>query len=479
MIENDESQQLISPEERANRLAAARRGQELAVVEQDDLAAIGMGKNFANPSAEFPEFDDILQAVSDRFVELTATVSPQELKSEQRYYQLVNEVVNTRWAGLVRPVDLERLVTLLRAYQFGYGMLEDYMLLPDLEEIYFNRYDQGFFIIAGEKRRFSQQVFTSNNHLVNFVRKIATENDVSINSQKPNVDATLRDGSRLNATLEPLAVDGADFVIRRHRNNPFTIEEMLERQVMTPELAEKIGLWIQQGLNIVVSGGTSSGKTSLLNTLGNTFIPPEDRLIVVENRKELQIQTEDCKYFQTKEDATKPNEETDITVRDLIRQILRKRPDRIIVGEVRGGEAFDAMTAWNSGHDGSMCTIHANSAWECLSRLEQLCGFSAVRPSESSVRALISESVDIVIHMSRDRHSAQRQVVEVIQVLHPNKHDYMNPEVVSWVEELKENNLIQRQRPGADDIYIVPLYTRDNHGQLNKVVDRVPLRGRD
>ncbi len=470
------SQDLISPEERANQLAESRRRQ----LDIPETGAIGAGQSFANPEAEFPEFNEILNAVSERFVELTsATVSPDVLKGEERYYQLVNDVVNTRWAGVVRPVDLDRLVTLLRAYQFGYGALEDYMRLPDLEEIYFNRFDQGFFIIGGIKKRFSQKIFSSNDELVNFVRKIATENNVSINAQKPNVDATLRDGSRLNATLEPLAVDGADFVIRRHREKPFTIEEMIERGTLSTELAEQIGIWIQQGLNIVVSGGTSSGKTSLLNTLGNTYIPRDDRVLIVENRKELQISTEDCKYFQTKEDATKPNEETDITVRDLIRQILRKRPDRIIVGEVRGAEAFDAMTAWNSGHDGSMCTIHANSAWECVSRLEQLCGFSATRPSEGAVRSLISESVDIIIHMTRDRHSSRRQVVEIVQILHTHKHDYMNPKIKDWVDDLYEKNYITPQREGYKDIYIAPLYTQNADGELSKLLDRIPLRGRD
>jgi len=467
---------LLSPEERANQLAETRRVSAPAEAAE---GSIRIGRRFANPQSEFPQFSEILALVQERFVTLTSngTKKAAELKKEDAYFALTGESIKGHYQ--VQPVDMARLVDLLRAYQFGYGALEDYMRIPDIEEIYYNRWDQGFFIVAGEKRKIDQVVFKDNEDLVNFVRKIATENDVTINTKNPNVDATLSDGSRLNSTLEPLAVDGADFVIRRHRDIPFTVESLIERETMTAELAAEIGEWINTGLNIIVCGGTGSGKTSLLNTLGNTYIPRDDRLLIVENRKELQIETEDYKYFQTREEATKPNPETDISMRHMIKQTLRKRPDRIFIGEVRGGEAFDALTAWNSGEEGSMCTIHANSAWECISKLEQLCGFSDARPSENSVRSLISEAVDIVIHLSREKRGSRRRIMEVIQVLHPRKHDYLDPATAEWVAQLRASGHIQPQREGANDILIAPLWIRARDGELTKVMDRVKLRGRD
>lgn len=468
------SKELLSPEEKANALATSRRA-DVSV-----QAKVSTSEGFISPDAEFPAFFEILDEVSNRFVERTkaGAVSAEELKAEDKYYEFVNLTIDALWGREIPPVERPRLCELLRAYQFGYGALEDYMRMDEIEEIYFNRYDQGFYIVAGKKYRFDKQIFRSSKDLEGFVRKIATENEREINSQKPNLDATLKDGSRLNATLEPLAVDGPDFVIRLHRKKQFTMESLVASGLMPGEVSEMIRGWVLGGYNILVCGGTGSGKTTLLNAIGNTFIPRDDRVLVVENRKELQIETEDCKYYQTKEDPTKPNEETDVTVKDLVRQTLRKRPDRTIVGEIRGAEAFDAMTAWNSGSDGSLSTIHSNSAWECVSRLQQLCGFSAARPSEAAVRELISQSIDIIIHVTRQKNTSQRLVTEIIQVLHPLKYDYTNQEMVRFIDEMMSQQKIMQQREGFDDIWIAPLFRRGSDGVLAHLMNPVPLLNR-
>jgi len=232
-------------------------------------------------------------------------------------------------------------------------------------------------------------------------------------------------------------------------------------------------------MNIVVCGGTASGKTTLLNALGDRFIEDIERIIVIENRKELRIKTADIKYFQTRENPTKVDEEKDVTARDVIRYALRKRPKRIILGEIRGGEALDALTAWNSGHDGSLCTIHANSAWECVSKLAQLCGFSSARPSEASVRQLIAQSVDIIIYINEDSRTGRRSVEEVVQILHSRKHDYTDAKVDAWVKGLRESGYIQQERSGSDDILIAQLYDREpSSNQLRRIGATIPLRGR-
>lgn len=463
---------LISPQEIEEEIRHQGEGSE----------TIAAGQSFAHPEQEFEHWHAIRAAVFGEFIQRTSghdKVSTDALREEDAYMDLVNEVLaqNPVWLASIKPIDLGRLIDLLRTHQFGYGPLEDYMRLDGLEELYFNNHAQGFYIRHGSKRRIVDVLFADNDELVDFVKRVAMENGLEINQSRPNIDATLKDGSRLNATLPPLAYDGPDLVIRKHRDIPFTVEELLRRHTITQELATDLTNWVAGGLNIVVSGGTASGKTTFLNAVGNGCIPPGDRLLVIENRKELQIYTEDTKYFQTREDATRGDEKNDITVRDEIRWALRKRPDRIIVGELRGGEAFDALTAWNSGHNGSMCTIHANSAREAISKLEQLCGFSSTKPSESSVRSLIAESVDVVVQIGRTREGA-RQVVEVIQVLHPYKHDALSPELDGWVEEMKTKGILFPQRPGGTDIWIMPLYRVDGEGMLRKISQLIPLQGK-
>ena len=451
---------------------------QIAVWQQDNQdLKIQEGIKLPHPREEFRFWDEILDAVHEEFVSRCRLNpgGPEAVKEEEAYYQMVNSVViddHPEWA--IAPIKLSRLVELLRQYQFGYGALQPYMSLPGLEELYFNRYNQGFYIVDGQKHRINDDVFSSQKDLAKFVDRVALENELEINLQRPALDATLKDGSRLNATIEPLAVDGPDFVIRKHRDIPFTIDQLIEGGTLTEELAEDLKQWVQGGLNIVVSGGTSSGKTSLLNTIGNAFIPQQDRILVLENRKELQISTEDTKYFQTREDASRDaNDSSDITIQDLIRYTLRKRPDRIIVGEVRGREAYHALISWNSGHDGSFCTVHANSAGGAIKKLEMLAR-GAGELDQEGIRALIADAVDIVIQVRRVPHSARREIVEVAEILHGDKYDIYNQETKELVQSLLEDGTIRQQR---GDIWLLPLYRRSG-GELVRMNDPISLEGK-
>ena len=370
-----------------------------------------------------------------------------------------------------------RLVELLPVYQFGYGPLEDYMHIAGLEELYFNRYDQGFYIVRGEKKRIKDQLFADTGALVAFAQHVARENGLEINAEKPNLDATLKDGSRLNATLEPPAHDGPDLIIRRFRDIPLTIQRYVNTGMLTAELADDLREWVQVGFNIVVSGGTSSGKTSFLNTIGNAFIPRSDRVIVIESNKELQIATEDTKYFITREDATRENRSSDIGVKDLVRMSLRKRPDRIIVGEVRGGEAYYALVAWNSGHEGSFCTIHADNAASAIDKLEQL-AMENEKLSEEAVRKLISRAVYVVVQVEEIKGHGKRQVVEVVQVYHPRKYNRRLRGVVERVAKLESDPASGAYQPSAgSDLWLLPLYERD--GTTSWLTQRlIPVQGK-
>jgi Flp pilus assembly CpaF family ATPase len=438
--------------------------------------AIAAGRSFTHPSTEFPAWEEIKQAVFEKFVEQSGrpNMTSDKVKDPQFYFNMVNDLITKNPQWRVQPIQLERLIEILRVYQFGYGPLEDYMHMEGLEDLYFNRYDEGFYIVNGRKHLIKDQVFADKQDLVTFVRRVANENGLDINESKPNLDATLKDGSRLNATLPPLAVDGPDFVIRQHRPIPFTIEQYIATGMMTQQLADDLGRWVRSSLNIVVSGGTGSGKTSLLNCLGNTFIPKSDRVLILENRKELQIKTQDTKYYVTREDASRENlNSTDITMKDLIRYCLRKNPDRIIVGEVRGAEAYYALSAWNSGHDGSFCTVHADNTASALDKLEQL-SMEAGKLSEVAVRKQISRSIDIQVERDKNR---VRRITEVSQVFHPRKYDRRQADVTERVRQLITNKTTGLYNI-ADDLYLLPLYELDSNDHLVKVNDLIPIQGK-
>lgn len=441
----------------------------------EDLSAISDFETVADPRDAFANWEKILQDVQNEFIEQSSLLGdPSRVREEEFFYNMAYRVISENYPE-VQPIEMPDLINLLRSNLFGYGVLESYMKIEGLEELYFNRYDQGFFIANGQKYRIQERVFYSPEDMRSFLERVATENGLELNLQKPILDAALTDGSRINASIEPIAVDGADFIIRKHREIPFNLENMLSSGVLSKELAEDLRSWVAGGLNIIVSGGTASGKTSFLNMIGKSFIPPSDRVLVLENRKELQIQTEDCKYFQTREDPTNPgHKDNEITLEVLVRATLRKRPRRIIVGEIRGAEAYYALEAWNTGHEGSLCTIHANSGIEALARLESLAS-RAGQVDHSGVRRLIGSSVDIIIQLHMDE-QGKRMVREVVQVLHPYKYRNDDPFISSRVEELREGPYWQEIR---DDVVALQLYRSPGRGQpAVRVSEIVPIIGR-
>lgn len=441
---------------------------------------IAAGHKFTRPQEEFAHWEEIKKTVFQEFVNRSRMpdTSPEQEKDEERYFKMVNEVVNKHPEFAVQPIDLSRLVELLRVYHFGYGPLEDYMRLSGLEDIYFNDHAHGFYYARGQKHSIDEEIFHSDEELTAFIQHVARENGLEINMEKPNLDATLKDGARLNATLPPLAVGGPDMVIRQHPEHLISIEEFISDGILSRDLADDIKRWVEGGLNIIISGGTGAGKSTLLNTIGNTFLPKDERVLILENRKELQFRTDDCKYFQTREDATRASEK-DIGMRELVRFTQRKRPQRVFVGEVRGAEAYYALVAWNSGCNGSICTIHADNAPSALDKLEQL-AMEAERLSEIAVQKLIAHSVDIVIQIQYDYRTAHRYVTEVVEVLDMRKFNRRDRGVVERVERLKkdkENGLFQIEERSS--IWLLPLYEWDvEDGGLVRINNLIPLQGK-
>lgn len=254
--------------------------------------------------------------------------------------------------------------------------------------------------------------FSSEEKLLQIIQRIVGDCNRTVNEVSPIVDARLQNGSRVNVVLSPIALNGPIVTIRKFPDCPLTIDQLISWGSITKEAAEELRLYVQAGYNIFVSGGTGSGKTTFLNILSD-FIPKDERIITIEDSAELQIQgIENLIRLETRNENVEGCHA--ITIRDLIKSSLRMRPDRIIVGEVRGSEAVDMITAFNTGHDGSMSTGHANSARDMLSRLENMILMGMDIPL-AAVKQQIASAIDIMIHLGRIRDKSRR-VLEITEI---------------------------------------------------------------
>jgi Flp pilus assembly protein, ATPase CpaF len=293
----------------------------------------------------------------------------------------------------------------------GLGPLEDLLADPNVSEIMVNGYRKIFLEKSG-KVQLSPVTFTSNDHLRRIIERIVTPLGRQINDSTPYVDARLKDGSRVNAVIEPLAIDGPALTIRKFKKGGITPEKYIEYGSVTKNMIEFLRLCVENGMNVVISGGTGSGKTSLLNMF-SSFIPSNERVITVEDAAELQLQQEHVVRLETRPPSMEGSNA--VTIRDLIKNALRMRPDRIIVGECRDGAALDMLQAMNTGHDGSMTTTHANSPRECLARLETLCMMSGMELPMRAIREQISGAVNLIVQISR-LSDGSRKILSVTEV---------------------------------------------------------------
>lgn len=280
---------------------------------------------------------------------------------------------------------------------FGLGPLELFLKDPAVSDILVNNYRQ-IYVERFGKLEVTDARFKDDQHLRKIIDKIVTAVGRRIDESSPMVDARLPDGSRVNAIIPPLALDGPALSIRRFGKDVLEMKDLIAFKTVTPEIAEILRGIVRARLNILISGGTGSGKTTLLNTLSG-FIPEDERIITIEDAAELQLKQEHVVRLETRP----PNIEGkgEINQRDLVRNCLRMRPDRIIVGEVRGREAFDMLQAMNTGHDGSLTTIHANSPRDALMRLETMIAMTGVEISSEFLRKYISSALQVVIQTSR------------------------------------------------------------------------------
>jgi len=308
-------------------------------------------------------------------------------------------------------LEKESLIVDIQHETFGLGPLEPLLADPDISDILVNRYNQVYVEKLGKLSKVDL-IFRDDNHLLQIIDRIVSKVGRRVDESSPYVDARLPDGSRVNAIIPPLALDGPVLSIRRFGVEPLKISDVLAFGTLTPNMAKILEGCVKTRLNVLISGGTGTGKTTLLNILSE-FIPHDERLITVEDSAELQLKQEHVVRLETRP----PNIEGkgEVTQRDLVRNSLRMRPDRIIVGEVRGGEALDMLQAMNTGHDGSLSTIHANSGRDALARLETMVLMAGFDLPERAIREQVAAAINVVIQLSR-LSDGTRKVVSVSEI---------------------------------------------------------------
>lgn len=319
--------------------------------------------------------------------------------------------------------DRQKLVKEVLEEALGLGPLEDMLADPSISEIMVNGASK-IFIEKGGRVQLSGIKFTSNDHLRRIIERIVTPLGRQINNATPYVDARLKDGSRVNAVIEPLALDGPALTIRKFKKGGISPQKYIDYGSATTNMLDFLRISVEYGYNVVISGGTGSGKTSLLNMISQ-FIPSHERVITVEDAAELQMMQEHVVRLETRPPSMEGTNA--VTIRDLIKNALRMRPDRIVVGETRDGAALDMLQAMNTGHDGSMTTTHANSPRECVARLETLVMMSGLDLPLRAIREQIAGAVDLIVQIVR-LSDGSRKIISITEVVG------MQGEVISLAE---------------------------------------------
>jgi pilus assembly protein CpaF len=359
-------------------------------------------------------FEDLKRLIHGKLVDKLDLSRVSDLAGEtlRREIRLVVERLCDTENPLLNRMERERLIDEVLDETFGFGPLEMLLKDPTISDILVNGPHKVYVERRGKLEK-TDVKFRDNDHLLQIIDRIVSKVGRRVDETSPMVDARLPDGSRVNAIIPPLALDGPSLSIRRFGANPLKLEDLLNFKAFTPEIAMLMEACIKARLNIVISGGTGCGKTTLLNTL-SSFIPGDERIVTIEDAAELQLQQDHIVRLETRP----PNIEGKgaVTTRDLVRNALRMRPERIIIGECRGGESLDMLQAMNTGHSGSMTTLHANSPRDAQARLETMIMMAGMELPMKAMRQQISSAVDLIIQANRLQ-GGPRKITSVTEVM--------------------------------------------------------------
>jgi len=376
--------------------------------------------------------EELKQRIHGKLVDKLDLTKVGELEGEilRREIRLVVEHLCDSEDTLLNRSEREQLVSEVLDETFGLGPLE--LLLKDntISDIMING-PKNIYCERRGKMEKSSVVFRDNDHLMQIIDRIISKVGRRVDETCPMVDARMLDGSRFNAIIPPLALDGACVSIRRFGSNPLKLEDLLNYKAFTPEMVMLLEGAIKARLNIIISGGTGSGKTTLLNTL-SSFISNTDRIVTIEDAAELQLQQDHVVRLETRP----PNIEGkgSITATDLVKNALRMRPERIIIGECRGGETLDMLQAMNTGHEGSMTTVHANSPRDALSRLETLIMMSGFELPLKAMRTQVSSAVNLIVQASRLQ-GGPRKITYITEICGMEQDTIVMQDIYRYVQD--------------------------------------------
>lgn len=367
---------------------------------KDNYSRLGMGLSSNEKEIKHGIFQQVVKTLD---LALLAGLQDKEARVQIRE---TCEALMTQESLPLNIPTRQRIIQEIENEILGLGPLEQLLADPSISDILVNGPDQVYIERHG-KLEISAVHFDSERHLMTVIDRIVSRIGRRIDESSPMVDARLQDGSRVNAIIPPLAIDGPQVSIRRFAVERLTLDKLIELGELTPDIGQVLQAIVRARLNILISGGTGSGKTTLLNTLSG-FIPENERIVTIEDSAELQLQQPHKVRLETRP----PNIEGrgEVTQRDLVRNSLRMRPDRIVIGEVRGAEALDMLQAMNTGHDGSITTIHSNSPRDALTRIESMVAMTGFNLPTRPLRAQIASAIDVIIQLERQDDGVRRVV---------------------------------------------------------------------
>jgi len=368
-----------------------------------------------NNSPPADDFSGLKESVHNEIIELInqEAASGNDISENKEEYILksIEALIDAKSTGISR-VERSRIQKEIYHNVVGLGPLEPLLADPEISEIMING-PYNIYIERKGKLSLCNTVFKDNDHLLNVINRIVSSVGRRVDETSPMVDARLADGSRVNAVIPPVVLNGPTVTIRKFSKNPLTASDLIRFNAVSPKMMSFLEACVRGKLNIIVSGGTGSGKTTFLNVLSG-YIPDTDRIITIEDAAELQLRQNHVVSLESRP----PNLEGagQIAIRELVRNALRMRPDRIVVGEVRSGETLDMLQAMNTGHDGSLTTAHSNSPRDLMSRLETMVLMSGMELPVRAIREQISSALDLIVHQARLK-DGSRKVIKITEVV--------------------------------------------------------------